>query len=451
MKRISAGLALAAVLAIAACGGDPDRPEATGKASIRAINAIAGSRELNFLIEERLIDTIPYKFGSATTRYDDLDYTFNVDVLFVGESSLRRIARQFIDVVADRDYTLLLTGTVANATITVWEDAERSFVAADTVFQARFAHASESLGNVDYYFDDPAVAPVLGNQAATLSFGEISPPVDVEQGDFVLTITAANDPGTVLYRSETTTYPSQSAFIFTSFDGDANDTAPIVARAIASTGTSVALPDPSYPPTVEFVNASAELGTSDIYDDEMLTSLLVPDHAYRDVTAEFPIAVGENTFFYTPAGSTGSVSLETSLTGFGGIRYRLVTSGPTGNILGIGLIPDRAPTDTAATLLPYHTGLNFEFINIYVVEPDEVIDETTPPARGGLGRTSAPAPIGLAPGTYDLVITEFRETETIAGPYRIDVARGDVVDFIVVDTVDPAMQDLVFLSGGPTP
>jgi hypothetical protein len=39
----------------------------------------------------------------------------------------------------------------------------------------------------------------------------------------------------------------------------------------------------------------------------------------------------------------------------------------------------------------------------------------------------------------------------LAGPYRIDTALGDVVDLLIVDTIDPAVLDILFLSGGPTP
>ena len=37
------------------------------------------------------------------------------------------------------------------------------------------------------------------------------------------------------------------------------------------------------------------------------------------------------------------------------------------------------------------------------------------------------------------------EKTVIAGPYRLDVALGDVVDFIVYDNVDPATADIVLI------
>jgi len=258
MKRIFVLLLIAGSVYLAACDNESSLPQATGKASVRAINAISTSQDINVLIEERTIGTAAYTLSTPSSRYDDLDYTFNVEAFYASDRAFRRVASQFIDFEASKDYTLLVSGSLQNADITVWEGDERSFDEADTVFEARFAHASDSIGTVDYYFADAAVAPTLGDQVATLSFGEISAPIDYEANEYVLTITAAGDPDTVIYRSETTTFASRSALIVTSFDSDATNAAPVVVRAISTLGGIVSMPDAGIPPTTEFVNASME-------------------------------------------------------------------------------------------------------------------------------------------------------------------------------------------------
>ena len=71
--------------------------------------------------------------------------------------------------------------------------------------------------------------------------------------------------------------------------------------------------------------------------------------------------------------------------------------------------------------------------------------------RSGLAIDAEATTASLAAGSYDLYVTEFGEKVALAGPYRLDVAIGDVVDLIVVDTMDPTVLDVLFLSGGPTP
>jgi hypothetical protein len=450
MQRVLVPIIVFIALLTAACGGDPSLPEATGKGSIRAINAIPMSPEVSFLIEERRISSVIYQGATSRVSYDDLNYTFNFEVLYAGETSLRRIASRNIDVVADRDYVFLLGGSLANPTITLWEDEERSFAEADTVFAARFAHASATLGDLDYYLADAAVAPALGNQAATLSYGEVADAADFPEGDYVLTITTAGDPADVIYTSETTTFLPRDTYLLAAFDGDLNNRAPMIVSSFRSLGGSSQLPDANFPPTVQFINVSMDLGAVDIYDDEALTSQIVAAHDFLDVTAELEIARGANTFFYTPTGDTAAVLLETPLNAFGGRRYRTLAVGVAGSPIGVAFAPDLRPTDTGAKLSLYTSSNNFVFVDVYVVDADTSIDDVLP-LRAALTTDFEPITRVLAAGSYDLYIAETAQKVALAGPYRLDVAVGDVVDLVVVDTMDTAVVDVLFLSGGPTP
>ena len=132
MKRIAILLPLALALLLSACGGESSLPKATGKASVRAINAMSGSAELVFLIEERTIGNLTYRSATAISSWDDLDYTFNFDAFFAGDTQLTRIASQYIDFVADQEYTLVISGTLGSPSLAVWESAKRQFAAGDT-------------------------------------------------------------------------------------------------------------------------------------------------------------------------------------------------------------------------------------------------------------------------------------------------------------------------------
>jgi hypothetical protein len=152
MKRIAILPMLALILITAACGGDSNLPEATGKAAVRAINAVKTAPDLAFRIEERTIGDIGYQNSSRLVEYDDLDYTFNFDVRYTGDDLPTRIASQYIDFVAGQEYTLILSGTLANPELGFWEIAQREFAADETVFQIRFSHNSEflELTDLDY-------------------------------------------------------------------------------------------------------------------------------------------------------------------------------------------------------------------------------------------------------------------------------------------------------------
>lgn len=450
MRNTFAVLAVIATLALGACGKESSFPEATGKGNIRAINAIASSSEVSFLIEERSLGGINFREASSLTPYDDLEYTFNFEVVYAGDNSVTRIASQFIDVVADTDYTLVLTGTVANASIVLWEQPERVFTGSETVFATRFAHTSDSLGSADYYFAPPGVAPVLGEAVGTLSFGDVLTDIDFEAGDYVLTVTSNGDPTDVLFVSDTSTFVAATQYTISMFDGGANTFAPFIAHTFAS-GAVVAsgtLSDVNYPATAEFVNGSLELGTVDIYDDDMQTSLIVDDLPHMGISAELNLASGENQFGFTPADSNNPVLIDQTLSVFPGVRTRLVGLGLSDSLRAVTYVPDRRPVETQAKLQVFSAANTFGFLQMFIIEADAVLENQLP-VLSTLVAGSSPQTVALQAGSYDVYIREFDSTEILAGPVRLDVALGDVVGTILYDTVDPAVVEVQILPSTP--
>jgi Domain of unknown function (DUF4397) len=433
---------LAVALLLGACGGESSLPKATGKGSIRAINAMPASPDLNFLIEERSIGTLPYRSATAISNWDDLDYTFNFDVFFAGDTQTTRIASEYIDVVADQEYTLVISGSLASPTVTIWETTEREFATGATVFQVRFAqNADYFTGPIDYYFAPVGVAPASGEAVATLSYGEMATAQDFESGSYVLTITSANNPADILYTSGESAYTAQADLIVSTFNATPSDIGNFTVQLIGASGGSARLVDSTVPASVEFLHAAMDLGTSDIYDDETLLSQVLANHAYEDLSAGIQITPGVNTFRYVPAGSMGAITLEGELNASPGIRYRIVAGGVSTAFQTMVTVPDRRPVESAAKVGYFQTSNNYAFLNLYLVAQGESIDGKSP-IRAGFPPFFDAAPSEIAPGNYDAYITEFGETAVLAGPVNVDIALGDVVELVVFDTADPAVLDL---------
>ena len=452
MTRINAVAPIVLALVLAACGADSSRPVATGKGSIRAINAIETSSDVTFLIEERAIDTADFRQATALAEYDDLDYNFNFDVLFVGDSARTRVATRRLDVVADTDYIMVLTGTLANASVVLWESPERVFQDTDTVFEARFAHTADSLGTVDYYFAPAGTAPVLGEEVGTLNFGDILDGVDYAAGDYVFTVTTSGDPTDVLFVTDSSTFLAATQYTISIFEGGANTFAPYIGRAYtlgsgAISGT-VTLPDVNYPATVEFINGSLELGTVDIYDDDMQTSLIVDDLAHTEISAELNLASGANDISCTPFDANNPVLIDQTVNFFPGLRGRVVAYGEAGTFSAIAYNPDRRPVVTQAKLQFFSSASNFEFLTIYAVEAGEPIENLLPILSTLTSGTVSPI-VPMPAGSFDLYIREFGTTVDLAGPIRLDLALGDVVSAALFDNVDPAVVDFQVLPTNP--
>ncbi len=449
MKYFSTLAACVIALSLGACSSDSAFPDATGEGNVRAINAITTAPPFSFLIEERLIANVGFGESSTTFSYDDLEYNFNFEVVLAGATTGTRVATEFLDVVRDRDYTFVIGGDIATPTITLWEADVREWTGDETVFEARFAHAAPTLGAVDVYLDeatDPPMAPVAGADQGTVELGESTAPVDFAGGEYILTITTAGDETAVLYQSLPFTPLNASSIILTIFDSAANDPVPVTVSLVNATGGSTRLPDSRSLPTLRFFHASINGGDTDIYVEDPLDTPLVVNHAFRDVTGDFEVPVGETPITYTTAGNVGSILVERTQLVAQGSQYNVyfLESDP-GEDAAVTLVTDRRPVETVGKLTFVNTATNHRLVDIYVVEADTGIDEALP-LVGNLPLGATGAGLRLAPDSYDAFVTVPFAKDVLAGPVRLDLAGGDVLDALIYDDVDPAIVDLVFIT-----
>ena len=443
MRRSFLLIACLGALLLSACGGDSSLPSATGKGSIRMINAIPGSPDIVFLIEERALGGVGYKNSSNPVTYDDLDYLFNFEIRYPGDLALTRVASEALKVERDREHMFLLTGDINAPTITVWDGDVREFEESDTVFEVRFGHATASLGDIDIYFDEPDTVPGTNPPIATLSFGEIASPADFEQGPYVITVTDAGDPDTVHFVSYETDLLPQFAHVITVFEGDGNNTAPVAVRSMTSVGNPLAFPDSAFPPQTRFIHAAYLLESVDVYDDELLTNLVVADVQFKAATADLETTADPKTYYFTPVNSQATILFESGVGGQpAGAFSHVYLVGEPDDYRAILEFPDRASALLNAKLRIYHGALNYQFLDVYVKNRDEPVEEDDFPNTVTVYRNLSD-PIQLDAGSYDIYLTE-RDTKTeLAGPYPIDVVLGDVVEIMAVDTADPAVVELI--------
>ena len=445
MRRFLLLVGCICMLALSGCGGESSLPVATGKGSIRAINAIPTSPSIAFLIEERVLANVIYKQSSNTVRYDDLGYIFNFEVLFSGENQRDRVASQFLKVEADMEYTFLITGDLASPLITIWEKDLRSWGAGETVFSVQFSHTAATLGSIDVYFAAPGITPVLGEQRGTLSYTEVLPAIELEAGGYVVTVTSAGDPAAILFTSDTLTLNPQASVLLSVFDGDANDTSPVSMRAFVVSGDSSLIADVNYSPTIQFVQGSMALETSDIYNEETLTTPIVTDHAYTDVTGDITSPAGLTPLTYTAIDNVSAILFEEDVIIPAGVHtlYTIVGA-DTESLESVKYTPDRRPVETYAKFTFMNGASNHLLVDAYLVQGEASILDVIP-RLVGVAFAGSPIFITLDVGTYDLYITTFGDKTILAGPITIDAALGDIIDVTALDTVDPSTAQVLFI------
>ena len=444
MKRIFLLLACASALLSAACTSDSQLPNPTGKGWIRAINAIPGSPEIGFLIEEFSLGGVSYKGSTAPTDFDDFSYNFGFQIFNPGDDAFTRVATETVKVDADRDYIFLLSGDFNAPTVTVWDGDLRTFDTADTVLEVRFSHASATLGAVDVYFDPPGTAPGTNPPAATLSFGEIGPAADYEAGSFVLTVTDAGDPGTVHFESSEANLLAQFAHVVTIFDGDENDAAPFHVRSMTSVGNPFVFTEANFPPQLRFVHGASTLETVDIYDDEVLTNLVYAGLDFKSAAAYFDTLAEIRSFYFTPANSVGTTLFDQAIVAPAqGTFNDIFLIGDTDAWSGIRVVPDRQRIMNAFRIRSYHAALNHASFDVYLTDRGAPLTEDDPASILAVTYGAAAPSLNIEAGEFDLHITVRGEQTLIAGPYPVDATLGGMLELLVVDTVDPATAEIV--------
>lgn len=443
--RLSALLTVALAALATGCT-ETQLPTPTGKAGVRGINAIAAYGEVAFNIEQRNIASVGFKESSSRAQYDDLSYTFNFEVPQTSTAPLR-VGSRTVDVVADTDYTFVLAGDVNDQEVFLWESPTREWTESDTVFEAIVGHVNPDFGTVDVYLGADGTVPVAGNAIGTLAFGEQIGPIDVEAGEYQVTLTPENDPGTVLYRTAATTLPAAESLLFAVFQADPEITGPAALRVFTEGGAATSLADERFPPTVQFLNASLETGAIDVALDGDYASLAVSGLAFGAVSADVEVPTTGTNYQYAPAGTTAAV-LEEDVSLAAGFRSLFVLVGDSGDLSTLRLPSVRRGISTISRLRLINAVTNTESIDIYIRAPGTDIETVLPNAFNiGLGFNSV---IQQLAGEYEVTVTANGSSTPLAAPVPLSLSTNEVVELVVLDAVDPnAVDVLIFDNATP--
>lgn len=397
---------LTTLLAIALLAGsgcaETEREKATGKVQIRGINGIVDSADALFLIEETTINQLSYKSSTAQREFDNLSYTFNYD-LPVPLSPNRRLASRFVDVVEDNEYTFVLAGDIDTPEIVFWERPNPVWEGTETVFNVGAGHVNTTIGDVDVYFLPAGTPPALGNSLGSVDFGERTPDREETAGDYTITLTARDDPATVLFESFPLTLAGATSYTIMLFDADPSITAPISVRLLDLPGTALEVGDVNFPATAQFVNAAFGSGNIDVVADGDFDNRLLVDLPFGMVSDDLDIEQGPVTYSYTPPGSTTPL-LETDLTVLRGTRSMVVLLGEAGNLGALASGSDRRGFSNVARYRVTNASFNAEDIDVYFNVPGESID-TRVPNVFNLGFSAATDLLPLFGENFELIIT----------------------------------------------
>jgi hypothetical protein len=442
IRRLGALVAtLVVVIAVAGCA-ESSRPVATGKGNVRGINAISTAPGVSFLIEERRLGALEFKDAIPYAPWDDLSYNFNFDVFLPAELAPTRLSTQFIDVQADHEYTVVLTGSIANPTSLFWEDPSREWGESETVSELIFAHLAPSMGELDVYFATPGTVPVLGQAVGSLTNGNRLPGMDFEEDAYEMVLTPKDDPATIIYQSLPVNLTAQTRVLFAVFDADPTLPGNVGVNFITDAGSSTELPDNNSPPEVRTLHATFGIGNYDGYFDSDFANIIYPDVEFKETSPYAGVANATTLLTLTPVGNSGAVIHENNVIVSVNTRRTVVLTGTPGDLSFTFLLDDGRPLETAPFLRTLNASFNTQALDVYILEPGTPIADDTIALIQGITPGVNTGFFELREGMREITATLPGETTPVSESIVLDLANGDVFDIVVVDTVDPNMVEL---------
>ena len=421
---------------------ESSQQDPTGKGNIRGLNAAVAAPQIAFQIGERLLEFPGYKQATTAAPFDDTEFILNFDYQFSGDPEPTRLTSVTFRLVKDNDYLFIFTGSLAAPDSILWERPLRAWDGTETVMQVRFGHLSPQLGEVDVYFTTPGTVPVLGEARATLTNGNRSDAVELAAGDYEFFITSRDNPADILFASPAVSYQAATDFLLAIFDPDPSITSPISVRIVTENGGSTELPNNLAPPTLRVIHTAFGTEAFDLYRDNDFSAPLIANVANGEVSAAVETAFDPSTYTFTPVGNIAAVLHEENFGLADGLRTSRFLLGAAGSLETLLVIDDFRSVDDSAKLRLIQAANDQQFVDIYIVEHGVDIADSLPlfPNIFFLGNTGY---VPFPDNTYEMYATLPGVKDVVAGPLAFSVVEGDVVHFMLVDTVDPNVLELV--------
>jgi Domain of unknown function (DUF4397) len=461
-------LMLCGVLVVAACdnSSDDDGGDAGEQNPVvGAFNAVSDMSAVTFLREEEEWSSLEFGAGTEFRSVGPDQYDFNFDALLPGddttsctgddgddvkdEDECTRIKSVSINALQEQEYAVILFGQYAAPEILVFDKPLHAFDTqsesadgdpADKNAEVQFFHLAQGLGALDVYIEPPGtnLSPVQarGSLAQRGSFTAL-----VDEDDYVLTLTAVADPGTVYFTSETFAIDRQTRVAFAIRDGAGSGTSPVVVTEFRD--RSATLLDRNATTELRIAHVAPLSGNVDAFVGGNFMTPFVANLAFTQISAYRqvdPTALIDLDVDVTPAGNPGVFLAREELS---------LTEGERATFFLLGASPlDGLKAQDNFRRLATHSQLRMingakPTLDFYVVKRGSNIATLSP--TSSLAFRSSSGLQQFAPGNYDIVLTKTGTSTIVFGPNAVVLSGSGIYSVVATDTGEATAASIKLL------
>jgi hypothetical protein len=408
---------------------------------LRALHASPDAPPVNIRVNGvQALANVDYGQGSGFVDVTEATRV-EVEAIIPGGNAVvldRRLALDF-----STDYTVLAVGEVADPidTLVISTPGGRAIAAGN--LRAQVVHAAPNAPAVDVYVTAPgaALASSIPVNFGPLAYGDYTGRTEVPAGDYRIRVTAAGNPGAVVYDSGTLPLAAGADLLIAAIENTGPGAAPVQLVALNGEGSAPIL-DSATPASVVAIHASPDAPAVDLLADVVGTPTNEALGLARNVSfpgvcriSEVP-APGSYEISVTPAGNPGVVALQFPLQPAKGDELTAVVTGYLGStpaLRPLALATSTRSIATEAKLRVTHASPGTGNVDLYLL-PDGADFAAATASFAAVPFGADTGVLSIAPGTYDVYVTPAGNKSVVAIEVQnLALAGGAVLDVLARD------------------
>lgn len=377
-------------------------------------------------------------FAQASTRGKmEASSSYDLDVFYRDYASALQslVANQTLNIVAEADTTILLTGAFASPTVIQIENPEQNITEGADLAEIQFIHASTlTTGSIDVYLTAPTDSLTGATPKATLALQEFSTLTEIDSTvEYRIRITEAATLN-LLWDSGTFSLNRLSRNLIAVLDyfGPGTGTQNLRAIKIDPNGNSE-FPAENLVSGFRFTNTISDSISVDLYFGSTAGTPLFTAVPFGATTAYLTLPAGAQNVNVTPVGLTTTFLFEKSIGLIAGEFRNMVAAGNTydSSVGGRLLLEENRRIATENRLRLVQASSSIGEIDFYLLAPGQNINDANPEFGSLLFMENGVS--SLKEGTYDVVITPAGKKTFLLGPQRITILNSGIYSIVISD------------------
>jgi hypothetical protein len=212
---------------------------------------------------------------------------------------------------------------------------------------------------------------------------------------------------------------------------------------IAHNGGSSILSDINFPPQVRTLHAALDIGNFDGYFNSDFANIIYSDIGFQELSPYAEVFDATTLLTLTPVGNSGATIHEADVSASASAKRTVVLAGVAGALLFIPLLDNARPLETFPIFRILNASFSTAFLDVYILPPGTPLEDLIIPQIRSIPTAADTGFAATSTGLLEFTVTLAGEKTPISTPLILDLANGDTVDAIIVDTVNPGTVELI--------